>query len=153
MIFNASKPITDALINEIEDNYDTYLQLIAEANDYELKSIETIKLGTDYQAKGLEKPAILIDPRRMSVEDTLIGEVAAGYVFDVIFCYDGYSEEDAATAVQMYADAFTSMVISDDYFQGNLEHATVNDVEYYPGGSALARYAVLELELILEIER
>jgi len=151
--FYSSKVILDALTDQIDNNYQTYLDLIATASGYELKSIETVKVGSDYLAKGIEKPFILIDPRRMDVDDETIGLVRGRYLFDIMIAYDGFEEEDAVYAVQLYADAFISMVISDDYFTSTVDHASVNSVEYYPGSSFMARYAVLELEIELDIER
>lgn len=151
--FYVSKPVDDALKEEIENEYQTYLTSIEDASGLTLRSIETIKYGTDYQAKGLIKPFILIDPRRMDVDDEAVGIVSARFIYDVVFAYDGFDEEDAVVATKLYADAFISMVISDDFFGGNLDHASVKNVEYYPGSSSVGRYAVLELELTLEIER
>ena len=151
--FYASKPMTDALVAEITDQYPTYLSAIATASGMTLRPVETVKVSIDYTSKGIEKPCILIDPRRLDIEDETSGRIGAIYTYDIVIGYDGFDEEEAADAVQLYADAFVSMVVSDDYFSGQLDHASVKNIEYYPGGSLVSRYAVLQLELTLEIER
>ena len=151
--FYVSKVVIDALQAQITANFQTYLDLIATASGYELKEIETVKIGSDYASKGIDKPFILIDPRRMDVDDEAIGLVRGTYIFDIMIAYDGFDEEDAVYAVQLYADAFISMVISDDYFTNTVDHASVNSVEYYPGSSYMTRYAVLEFQIELDIER
>lgn len=153
MIFYASKPITDALKTEIASNYQTYLSEIESKAKMSLKSLQDVKVGVDYQSKRLEKPFCLIDPKRLDIDDEAVGIVNAVYGFDVVFAFDGFDEEDAATAIQLYADAFVSMVQSDDFFGGKVDHATVPNIEYYPGASSVARYAILELDITLEIER
>jgi len=152
-IFYASKVVTDSLVAQIDANYQTYLSLIETASGMELKSINTVKVGADYQAKGMMRPFILIDPQRMDVDDEAMGIVRADYTYTVLIAYDGFAEEDAVTAVQLYADAFISMVISDDYFTSTVDHASVTGVEYYPGSSVQTRYAVLDLVITLDIER
>jgi hypothetical protein len=151
--FYTSKILTDAVLAMIEDQYPTHIAALESASGLTLKAIETVKVGVDYLAKGLFKPFVLIDPRRMSIDDEGVGVVRGTAIYDIVIAYDGYSEEDATTAVQLYADAFVDMVMSDDYLNSTVDHASVTDIEYYPGGSGITRYAILGLELILDIER
>lgn len=151
--FYVTKVVTDALLAQIDANYRTYLDLIETESGVTLKSVETVKVGNDYNAKGLDKPFILIDPRRMAVNDEAMGIVQGIYTYDIMIAYDGFEEEDAAEAIQLYCDAFISMVISDDYFTSTVDHASINSAEWYSGASAQTKYAVLELELTLDIER
>lgn len=153
MIFNASKPILDALIATIQANYNNYLFALASAESLTAKGIAAVKVGIDYQAKGIAKPFMLIEPTAMEIEDESVGVVGAKLLFDVAIMIDGLQESDAIYLSCLYADAFVGMVTSDDFLDGAVTHASVPRIEYFPGGSTTQRVVLLTVEILLEEER
>jgi hypothetical protein len=149
-MFYVGKPITDALVAEIEDNFNTKLQEIADVSKTILEPIITIKIGADYASTGLEKPAIIIDPVSLAIEDEAVGIISAIKTFEIVIIVDGFAEDDAIVRAELYADALIGMVTSDDFLGGEVTHASVPRVEYFPGGSGTSRYAVLDVEITLE---
>lgn len=150
MMFYISKPITDALLAEIDESYNTHLQAIAATSKVKLERLRSIKVGADYAASGLEKPALLLNPLSTDIDDEAVGIVTATMAFEAVFIISGFKEEDGITLAQLYADAFVGMVASDDFLGGEVTHAEVTRIEYYPGGTGTTRYAVLDVNITLE---
>jgi hypothetical protein len=150
MRFYVSKPITDAFIAELEDNYNTYLQDIADTSKILLDELQTLRVGADYASTGLAKPSLLLNPLSLEIDDEAVGIVSAKMMFEAIFIVDGFAEDDAIVRAELYADALIGMVTSDDFLGGEVTHASVPRVEYFPGGSGTSRYAVLDVEITLE---
>jgi len=150
MSFYVSKPVTDAFLAELEASYNTNLQVLADAAGVQLLDLATIKVGADYAAIGIKKPALLLDPVSMEIDDEAVGIITAKMLFEVVFIIDGHKEDDAIVRAELYADALVGMVTSDDFLGSAVTHASVPRIEYFPGGSGTSRYAVLDVEITLE---
>lgn len=151
--FYVSKPITDALLDSLRDDYPAYLKTIGTSAKMRLDVPKTIKLSDDYEAVGLERPVVLVSPVSSTAEDEAVGVVSVKILFEVVFVIDGLKEDDATTKAMLYADALVGMVTDDDYLGGAVTHASVPRTEYYPGGTQTARYALSDVEITLEVNR
>jgi hypothetical protein len=151
--FYVSKPVMDALYESLKDDYKTYLQDMATTSGMKLDAIKLVKISNDYAATGLQKPCILMDIVSCEIEDEGVGIVGATLMFEVVFIIEGMKEDDLTYRTMLYADALVSMVTSDDYLGGDVVHASVPRIEYYPGGTGTTRYAVADVEITYEIER
>lgn len=151
--FHVSKPISDALMTSLRDDYNAVLQALASASGMRLDNPRTIKMSNDYEAVGLQRPVILVDPVSMEIEDEAVGIVACTMLFEVVFIIDGNKEDDVTNRAMLYADALVGMVTDDDYLGGAVTHASVLRTEYFPGGTRTTRYAVSDVEITLEIQR
>ena len=148
MTYNVSKPINDLLKSYVEDNYQTYVDIIATANAVTLKALTSVEIGgTVAVHKTHEKPYMIIEPIGEDVTDTLPGQIESTIRYDVLIEADGYQEDDALTLVGLYKDAFCSMVFSDDTLGGEVDHASVTNIEQYPGGSGTSKYIMIAVEI------
>ena len=154
MTYYVTKPAIDTLKAYIIANYDTYLQLIRIASSYrELPKIVTVEVGNDYDAKGKLKPFVLIDPVGASIDDEGIGCIPTIVTLDVIFAIEGCDSETVTEYSECYADAFVSMFLTDDTLGDGVFHASVKDIEYFPGGTGTIKYVLLNVELTVETDR
>lgn len=138
------------------DNYDTYADLLrSAASEPSLPTIKSVEIGNDYTKKGLVKPFIMLDPVRMIIDDEAIGLVNSDLSIDVLFAVESYSytDEQASKWVMLYADAFQSMVLSDDTLGDEIAHASVEDIEFYPGGTGTTKYVLLNVVISIETDR
>lgn len=136
------------------DNYDTYADLLrSAASEPSLPTIKSVEIGNDYTKKGLVKPFIMLDPVRMIVDDEAIGLVNSDLSIDVLVAADSYTDEQASKWVMLYADAFQSMVLSDDTLGDEIAHASVEDIEFYPGGTGTTKYVLLNVVISIETDR
>ncbi len=150
MRFYVSKPITDAILDEVKERFFSALSDIAQASGVSLEELRTVRVGADYASAGIKRPALLLNPLSLEIEDETVGLVSAQMLFEAIFIIDGFSEDDAIVKAELYADALIGMVTSDDFLGGEVTHASIPRVEYFPGGSGVSRYAVLDVEITLE---
>jgi len=151
--FYVSKPITDALLQALRENYPDHVKAMATSSGMRMDAIKTIKISNDYAAIGLQRPAILVDPVSAEIEDEAVGIVSAKLLYEVVFIIDGQQEDDLTYRTMLYADALVGMITSDDYLNSEVTHASANRIEYYPGGTGTTRYAIVDVEITLEIER
>lgn len=154
MTYYVSKPTSDLLIAYIKANYETYLALIRTASELrEIPKITVVKKGNDYTNKGLVKPFILVDPVATPIDDEAVGCVHSMFNYDIIIAVDGYDNEQITDYAECYGDAFISMILSNDRLGSQVYHASVKDIEHFPGGTGTIRYVLLNLEITIETDR
>jgi hypothetical protein len=138
----------------IDSNYETYVALIrTAASDTRVPKVKTVEIGNDYTRKGLTKPFIMIDPVRMNIDDETVGLVVSDFNIDVLIAVESFTDEEATKWATLYGDAFVSMVLSDDTLGDEVAHASVSDIEFYPGGTGNTKYVLLNMVLSIETER
>lgn len=138
----------------IESNFETYAALLrTAASDSELPAIRNVVIGNDYSRKGLVKPFIMIDPVRMDPEDETVGTVLSELNIDILIAAESFTDEKATKWVTLFADAFQSMILSDDTLGDEFYHASVEDIEFYPGGTGQTKYVLLSVVLSIETDR
>lgn len=154
MIYYVSKPTSDLLIEYIKTYYETYLDLIRTASGlYEIPRIQQIKKGNYYSQKGLLKPFMLIDPVSVPLDDEAVECVHSELLFDVLIGVDGFDNEKLIEYTECYGDAFISMILSDDRLGDQVYHASIVNIEPFPGGTGVIRYVLLSLEITIETDR
>jgi len=154
MTYYEIKPAIDTLKTYIEANYETYLALIRTASGFrELPKIAKVNVGNDYNEKGRVKPFILIDPVNATIDDEGIGCMETVINIDVLFACEGATPEIITEYTECYADAFVSMVLSNDTLGDGVQHISVRDIAYYPGGTGTVKYVLLNVEVTVETDR
>ncbi len=154
MTYYVSKATSDLLIAYIKSNYETYLALIRTASGLlEIPRIEQIKKGNDYTQKGLLKPFMLIDPVSTPIDEEAVECIHSELLYDVLIAVDGYDNEQVTEYSECYADAFISMILSNDRLGSQVYHASVVNIESFPGGTGTIRYVLLSLEITVETDR
>jgi len=154
MTYYVTKPAIDTLIAYIKANYETYLALIRTASGFrELKKIATVKVGNDYTAKGLVRPCVTVDPVKNTPDDERIGCIPSEIGIEILLTCEASTGELALEYTECYADAFVSMVLSNDTLGGAVQHISVVDIEYYPGGTGTEKRVLLVVELTVKTDR
>ena len=148
MTYYTSKYYTDILLSYIRTYYQTYLDAIATTSGVTLKSLSGADLGgPNFASKNRPRPYLLIEPMGEDIDDTLPGRIESVLRYDALIEADGFQEEDALILVGLYKDAFCSMIFSDDTLSGYVDHASVTNIEQYPGGSGTSKYILMAVEI------
>ena len=153
MKYYVAKPAIDALTAHIQANLQTFIEQISEESGILLEPIASVGVGNDYEKVGKQKPFILIDPTTDEIDDVAIGTVVTSLGYDVLIAVSGGTEETAITKVDLYKDAFISMILSDDFLSDLVDHASVNRVDHFPGGTGTTKYILLALTITIEQRR
>ena len=154
MTYYVTKPAVDNFKAYINANYETYLALIRTASGYrELTRMAKVCIDNDYVGKGRVKPYMILDPSNNTPDDEGSGCIESVLNFDVIIACEGASSEEVTGHSMCYADAFQSMILSDDTLGDTVQHASVVDFEYYTGGVGMIKYVLLNVELTVNTDR
>lgn len=138
----------------VQENFETYAALLrTAATEQKLPKVRSVEIGNDYTRKGLTKPFIMLDPVRMVIDDETVGVVNSDLNIDVLIAVESYTDEQAAKWSALMADSFESMILSDDTLGDVVAHASVTDIEFYPGGIGSTKYVLLSLVLSIETDR
>lgn len=154
MIINAIWPTMTMLKAYILNNFDAFVASIASAVEVsDIPIIQSVEIGNDYTRNGLRKPFVMIDPVRSIPDDETVGIVADDLSFDILIAIDSYTDGEATMWVSLYADAFLSMILSDDTLGDQVSHASIEDREFFPGGTGTTKYVLLNLMISIETDR
>lgn len=150
MRYYVAKPAIDALKAHITANYQTFIEDISGVSETYLEPISYIGVGNDFEKAGRVKPFMLIDPTADAIDGQIIGTVSTSLSYDVLIAVTGNDEDSAITKADLYKDAFISMILSDDFLSGLVDHAEVTSVDHYPGGTGNVKYILLALTITIE---
>jgi len=112
-----------------------------------------VKVGNDYTAKGLVRPCVTVDPVKNTPDDERIGCIPSEIGIEILLTCEASTGELALEYTECYADAFVSMVLSNDTLGGAVQHISVVDIEYYPGGTGTEKRVLLVVELTVKTDR
>lgn len=143
----------DILKDFFSANIEGYLENIRQDTGQELPSFTSIEIGQDYASRGRSKPFVLIDPASITPDDEGYGVISGTYHIDVLIVVDGYESEVVSRRCMRYADAFASCIWDYDTLNGQVVHTSVENIEYFPGGTGNEKYALLAINVVREMYR
>ena len=153
MRYYVAKPAIDAILAHINENLQSFINDLSEVSGVYLEPVQYIGVGNDLEKTGRAKPFLLIDPTSDAIETQIVGTVSTELSYDVLIAVTGNSEDSAIAKTALYKDAFISMILSDDFLSGMVDHADVTRVDHYPGGTGTVKYILLALTITIEQRR
>jgi hypothetical protein len=141
--------LKDFLTTKIEG----YLDVIRTETGQALPSFTSIDIGQDYTKRGRSKPFVLIDPASITPDAEGYGVISGDYRIDMLIVVDGYESEIVSRQCMRYADAVTKCIWDYDTLDGQVVHASVETIEYFPGGTGNEKYALIAINVMREMYR
>ncbi len=134
-------------------NLESFLDDIRAETGEELPSLNSIDVGQDYTKLGRAKPYLLIDPAMITPNVEGYGVITGEYHIDMLLVVDGCDSEVVSRHCMRYADALTGCIWDNDTFNGQVEDVSVENIEYFPGGTGLEKYALIAIKVMREMYR
>ncbi|MCF7944726.1 MAG: hypothetical protein K9L75_04240 [Spirochaetia bacterium] len=143
----------DTVKTFIQQHIDPYLQQIRDETGEELPALTSISIGQDYTKRGRMKPFVLIDPMLLTPDDEAQGVIGGSYNIDLLIAVDGYTDEITSRRAMRYADALADCIFDYDSLDGQVYHARINNIEYFPGGTGTEKYVLISISVMQEMNR
>lgn len=151
MTFLQSYKLTNGLRQYTQDYLGTYITLVAGEAGKDLALMSSVGIGTDYEKSGRKHPYVLIAPSDLKPDyDEYQGMVESAFTADCLIAVDGFSSAAVLEHSLLYADAYMSMISSDDTLKGLCDHAEVSSIGYFPGGTGNRMFTVISIVLITQ---
>jgi hypothetical protein len=132
---------------------EAYLEDIRVETGEELPSLNSIDIGQDYVKRGRSKPYLLIDPAMITPDSQGYGVITGEYHIDMLAVVDGADSEVVSRACMRYADALTMCFWDNDTLEGQVDDISVENIEYFPGGTGMEKYALIAIKVMREMYR
>ena len=143
----------DIIKGFLASHIETYLDQIRDETGEELPSLTSIDIGQDYTRRGRSKPYLLIDPAMITPDSEGYGVITGEYYIDMLVVVDGVDTEVVSRQCMRYADALSMCIWNNDTLEGQVDDISVENIEYFPGGTGVEKYALIAIKVMREMYR
>ena len=115
--------------------------------------MSSIDIGQDYTKQGRTKPYVIIDPAMITPDSEGYGVITGEYHIDMLVVVDGVDSEVVSRMCMRYADALTMCLWNNDTLEDQVDDISVENIEYFPGGTGMEKYALIAIKVMREMYR